>query len=330
MPVVRRATAMQTIFSTAGMPPKDRFRHWRNVCNDRIVPMEQLRLDNEAFEAKIDGARVGGLAFTKFSFRNLRASTTPRTLRHENHRTDHLFVSMVMSGTVRSDQNDRSSTDRAGDFAVRDTNTTWTIEHSGHSEVLAIAIPRERLEDVLGPARIFAGLTVDGHLPATTLARSFLSNLLREGDRLPPHSAERMVGIGIDLIVACLAERLAREAPRPMHGTLVIQRAKAFIEANLGDPTLDPPLLAIAVGVSLRRLQELFHEHGQYISDWIWQRRLEAAATRLADPGCTHLSIGALAYSCGFANQSHFARRFKARYGIAPSEHRHATLISTR
>ncbi|MGU3594154.1 AraC family transcriptional regulator, partial [Methylobacterium brachiatum] len=99
-------------------------------------------------------------------------------------------------------------------------------------------------------ARTFAGLTVDGDLPATLLARSFLANLLREGDRLPPHSAGRMVGIGIDLIVACLAERLAQDAPRPMHGTLVIQRAKASIEANLGDPTLDPPLHAAAVGVS--------------------------------------------------------------------------------
>ena len=329
MPFVQAAPAMQTIFSTAGMAPKDRFRRWRDVSEDRIVPMEQAYLGEEAFDATIDAARVGGVDFTKFSFRNLRASTTPRTLRHENHRTDHLFISMVLSGTVRADQNDRSSTDKAGDFAVRDTNTPWTIEHNGYSEVLAIAVPRERLETALGSARTCAGLTVDGDLPATLLARSFLANLLREGDRLPPHSAERMVGIGIDLIVACLAERLAQEAPRPMHGTLVIQRAKAFIEAHLGDPTLDPPLLAAAVGVSLRRLQELFHEHGQHIADWIWQRRLEAAAARLADPGCTHLSIGTLAYSCGFANQAHFARRFKARYGLVPSEHRHAALMST-
>ena len=321
---------MQTIFSTDGLPPKDRFRHWRDVCEDRIVPMEQSCLGDETFDATIDGASFGGLDFSMFSLRNLRASTTPRTLRHENHRTDHLFVSMVLSGTVRSDQNDRSSTDRAGDFAVRDTNTPWTIEHSGHSEVLAIAIPRQRLESVLGPARIFAGLTVDGDRPVTTLARSFLTNLLHQGDRLPAHSAERMVGVGVDLIVACLAERLAQEVPRPLHGTLVIQRAKAFIEANLGDPTLDPPMLAAAVGVSLRRLQELFHERGQHISDWIWQKRLEAAATRLADPGCTHLSIGALAYGCGFANQAHFARRFKARYGMAPSEHRHAALMNAR
>jgi hypothetical protein len=31
--------------------------------------------------------------------------------------------------------------------------------------------------------------------------------------------------------------------------------------------------------VSLRRLQELFHERGRHISDYIWERRREAAAS---------------------------------------------------
>ncbi|MBE7202702.1 MAG: AraC family transcriptional regulator, partial [Parafilimonas terrae] len=143
---------MQTLFTTDGISPKDRFRHWREVCEDRLVPMAQNCLDDRPFDATIDGTSVGGLVFTKFALRNLRAATTPRTLRHENHKTDHLFMSMVLSGTVRADQNDRSSTDTAGDFAIRDTNTPWTIEHNGYSEVLAIEIPRERLESVLGSA----------------------------------------------------------------------------------------------------------------------------------------------------------------------------------
>jgi len=317
---------MKQIFSTDGVLPKDRFRHWREVCEDRIVPMEQKPLGEGQFDATIDGVSIGGLDFTKFALRNLRASTTSRTLRHENHKTDHLFMSMVLAGTVRADQNDRSSTDGTGDFAIRDTNTPWTIEHDGYSEVLAIAIPRERIENVLGPARLFASLTVEGHQPVATLARSFLTSMLGQADRMPPEVAERMVGVGLDLVVASLAERIAREAPRPIHGTVVVQRAKVFVEANLGDQTLDPPQLAAAVGVSLRRLQELFHERGQHISDWIWERRLAEAAKRLGDPGYLHMPLGSLAYSCGFANQSHFSRRFKERYGLSPRDYRHRAL----
>ncbi|MEE7489400.1 helix-turn-helix domain-containing protein [Methylobacterium oryzae CBMB20] len=317
---------MQTLFSTEGVLEKYRFRLWRDVCEDRLVPMAQTCLNDEPFDATIEGTSIGGLVFTKFALRNLRASTTPRTLRHENHKTDHLFMSVVLSGHVRAHQYDRSSTDRVGDFSIRDTNTPWTIEHSGYSEVLAIGIPRERLEESLGSARLFAGVTVGGDLPTATLTRSFLSSLLSLGDRLTPQVAESLVSTGLDLIVASLAERLAREVRQPVRDSVVMQRARAYIEANLHDPTLDPPRLAAATGVSLRRLQALFSAQGRHISDWIWHRRLEAAAKRLADPGCLHMPLGSLAYGCGFVSQSHFSRRFKERYGLGPRDYRQRAL----
>lgn len=231
-----------------------------------------------------------------------------------------------MRGSVRAEQYGRSSTDNAGDLSIRDTNTPWTIEHDGYSEVLAIQLPRDRLEGLLGSTRRFAGLTVSGHLPTTTLARSFLFNLLRAGDGLTPDTAERMTAVGIDLIAASFAERLAMETPKALHGTLTVQRAKAHIAANLGDPELDPSQVAAAVGVSLRHLQTLFREDGRNVAAWIWQRRLETAAQRLSDPACLHLQVGEVAYRCGFVDQAHFSRRFRDRYGLPPRAYRHAAL----
>ncbi|WP_370693875.1 helix-turn-helix domain-containing protein [Methylobacterium sp. NEAU K] len=181
---------------------------------------------------------------------------------------------------------------------------------------------------MLGSARLYTALTVRSDLGSTALAMRFFQELIRVHRQLAPEAAGRMASIGVDLIVAAIAERLAQEVPRPLHGTVVVQRAKAHVEAHLSDPTLDPPRLAAAMGVSLRRLQELFHERGQHISDWIWQRRLEDAAKRLADPGCAHLPIGTLAYGSGFANQAHFSRRFKDRHGMTPREYRFAALVS--
>lgn len=104
--------------------------------------------------------------------------------------------------------------------------------------------------------------------------------------------------------------------------------ATAHVAANLGDAALDPPQLAAAVGVSLHRLQELFHGRGRDIPDDIWERRLAAAAKRLADPTCAHLSVGMLAYGCGFASQAHFSRRFMERYGMPPRGYRMTSLLS--
>ncbi len=70
------------------------------------------------------------------------------------------------------------------------------------------------------------------------------------------------------------------------------------------------------------RLQQVFQANDENIAEWIWQRRLEVAASRLYDPGSVGFSLGALAYTCGFVSQSHFSRRFKDRYGMPPSEYR--------
>jgi AraC-like DNA-binding protein len=138
-----------------------------------------------------------------------------------------------------------------------------------------------------------------------------------------------MSRIGVDLVIASFAERMAQDLPRDLYGTVVVQRAKHYIEANLRDPTLDPRQLAAAMGISLRRLQELFHREGQHISDWIWERRLKTAELRLKDPTCSHLAIAMIAYDCGFANPAHFSRRFKDRFGLTPREFRHAATVNT-
>ncbi|MCJ2136491.1 helix-turn-helix domain-containing protein [Methylobacterium sp. J-026] len=288
--------------------------------------MDQVYIGDGPFHARVDAATIGNLEFTKFSIRNLRSNSTPRSFRHENSKTDVLFVSLVLSGSVSADQNDHVSTENAGDFSIRDHSMPWTIEHAGYSEMLAIQIPRDRLEGMLGTSRRFTGLTVDGTLPTATLTRSFLCNLARVGEDLAPHAAERMVSVGIDLIIACLAGRMAKEPPKALHGTLTVQRAKAYVAANLGDPNLDPSQVAAAMGVSLRHLQALFRADGRNIAGWIWQRRLEMAAQRLSDPACLNVQVGEVAYRCGFADQAHFSRRFRDRYGVCPREYRHAAL----
>ena len=212
---------------------------------------------------------------------------------------------------------------RVSDGPLRSEAPPRTLRPLGNQS-LYLKMPRERLESVLGPARRYAALTVGAELATATLAMSFFEELSRMHHRLDPVTGARMGSIGVDLIVASIAERIALDAPLPASGDILVQRAKAHVEAHLGDPALDPPRLAAAVRVSLRRLQALFDERGQHVSDWIWQRRLEVAADRLADPTCTHLTIDTLAGGCGFASRAHFSRRFKGRFGLAPSDFRRA------
>ncbi|AWN45491.1 AraC family transcriptional regulator [Methylobacterium terrae] len=318
---------MRKLFSSDDTPSPKRFTTYLDVVRSRFVPAEITPAGDGPFRATIEGVDIGSMLLTRSAVGAHRVEATPLTIRR-HCKQGTLAVVIRLSGTAHSRQYDRAAVQQPGDLTVFDRNRPLIYEYPGPTSSLLIELPRERLEGPLGAAPLFAGLSVPGNLPGASLVRTFFDDLIRVNRQMSPDTAERMIRIGADLIVASLAERLAQETPRPLQGTVIVQRAKAYVEAHLGDPTLDPPQLAAALGVSLRHLQQLFHERGQPIADWLWQRRLEAAARRLSDPGHAHLSIGALAYGCGFVSQAHFARRFKDRYGATPSEYRQTALNS--
>ncbi|MDF2600234.1 MAG: transcriptional regulator, AraC family [Methylobacterium brachiatum] len=318
---------MQPVFTTDGLHPKNSFQIWREVLFERLVPIEIERLDDRPFAGKMEVASVGSLNMSRVTQGALRSETTPNAARHHD-RAGMAVVLFKLAGTSTCLQDGRDSVQKPGDIVVLDHRPAVVTTSAGSQSVF-LELPRERLENMLGPTRLYTALAMGAELASTSLAATFFRELVQVRHRLDPDAAERMSAIGVDLIVACIAERMAKEVPQPLHGTVVVQRAKAYVEAHLGDPTLDPPHLAAAVGVSLRRLQELFHARGQHISDWIWHRRLEVAAKQLADPSGANLQIGAVAFGCGFASQAHFSRRFKEHHGLSPREYRIGALLGT-
>ncbi|SDA09833.1 AraC-type DNA-binding protein [Methylobacterium sp. UNC378MF] len=311
---------MRTLFSTADYKPKDSFRLWRETIFERIVPVELTPAAAHGFAGTLEAAEVGPLLMTRITQSAVTTVATPNTIRqHGKYET--LNVAITLKGRVFCAQDDRTAIQHPGDIVVMDRRPA-TMGSDIDTQTLFVELPRECLERALGSTRRFTALTIGADQVGTSMVTTFFQELVRMAGRLTPDMSNRLSSIGIDLIVASIAERLAHETPRNIQGILIFQRALAHIEAHLGDVNLDPARLAAAVGVSLRHLQALFREQDRNIADWIWRRRLEIAAQRLTDPGFAHLSVGELAYNCGFSTQSHFSRRFKESYGISPSEYR--------
>ena len=316
---------MRRVFTTATLPPRNSFKTWQEVVTERMGPIEQRPLGDGPFAGQIEVGDVGLLKFNRITQSAMRTVITAETVRRQPD--GQIRVNFRLAGTSTFQQHGREAVQRAGDLVVLDHHP-GVLNAGTDGQTLVLALPRERLEGVFGPARLFAALTLNAESASTTLVTTFFQELLSVHHRLSAETAERMTAIGVDLIVASIAERIAQEIPRPLHGSVVVQRAKVYIEAHLGDPNLDPRQLAAAMGVSLRRLQELFHERGHHISDWIWTRRLTVAAQRLTDPARLNLPIGTLAYDCGFTSQAHFSRRFRDRHGLSPRDYRDHALRS--
>jgi AraC-like DNA-binding protein len=89
----------------------------------------------------------------------------------------------------------------------------------------------------------------------------------------------------------------------------------------LADPSIDlrPAALAARLGTTPRTLQRRLAEGGTTLGAVVAEARCRAAAWWLRDGTRPLAEIG---YLCGFADQPHFTRSFRARVGLTPARYR--------
>jgi AraC-like DNA-binding protein/PAS domain-containing protein len=98
-----------------------------------------------------------------------------------------------------------------------------------------------------------------------------------------------------------------------------LRRVHEYIEAHL-EESVDLETLAAAAGLSVFHFARAFKQsEGVTPHSYLLQRRIERAQELLTG---TNLSLAEIALGTGFSDQSHFARHFRERVGVAPSAFR--------
>ena len=108
---------------------------------------------------------------------------------------------------------------------------------------------------------------------------------------------------------------------RDARSVVALRRAVAFIDASAG---LDIGIadIAAAAGMSRRAVQLAFRRHLDTTpTDYLRRVRLDSAHLELLDaaPG-SGVTVTEVAYHWGFSSPSRFAERYRAAYGVSPSE----------
>ena len=95
-----------------------------------------------------------------------------------------------------------------------------------------------------------------------------------------------------------------------------------FIEARLHDPNLTPGVISSALKISPRYLRKLMAQYGETASSYILRRRLEESSKQLKTLLCRTRTVTDIAFSLGFNSTAHFARVFKEKFGVTPTDYR--------
>ncbi|PWK68981.1 helix-turn-helix domain-containing protein [Aminobacter sp. AP02] len=302
-------------FSTSELPINDQFAGWR----DNFAPMLSFSASQDTASG-FDGQQViwdlGSLAFSKIRTQGLQFTSLPGHVRRDP--LDHWMMTLLLDGHSNTVGPTRVLDCDSGLVQVHPLGRPFE-GHVSNSEMLMLIVPRDFCRDAVGTmdAAEFSALdTGMGKLFA-----DFMVGLEASLPTLNPEDLPGLVSAMRAMIVACVAPTADHlEAAQDPLGTVLLERARRFVSANLYDPDLGAEMLRRALGISRTRLYRLFEPTGGVMS-YIQHRRLLDAHAALANQSDGR-KILEIAEERGFSDGADFSRAFKRKFGYSPSDAR--------
>src|SRR5262245_31115816 len=229
---------------------------------------------------------------------------------------DYYYAVFQVAGRSVMTQNDEAVELAVGDVALLDAARPAAC-FAGDSHWLRLQLPRQSLLSHLG-CEPRGDLHARGETPAAHLLFDLVRNANNDdGSAVFPADSYMQLAV-YDFVGALFAP------PDPLavsrHADRLFAHIRDVIKDGFADPDFGPREVAAETRISLRYLQKLFTSRGSTCSEFIYSLRLDHAARLLHRRASLETSqpLSEIAYACGFRDYTHFARRFRNRFGYPP------------
>ncbi|WP_342074979.1 helix-turn-helix domain-containing protein [Yoonia sp. SS1-5] len=311
---------IQTRYNTDDVAPQDRFAYWRESVCDSYV---QLGCDTENrsnFRGLIDIARHSVVSISKVSGLS---HTVERRKRDIRATTDSYFLlSLQTAESSQVTQFGKTAVLNPGDMALYSSTDPYTLKLSDDFSKTVVQLPSAKLIERLPNAEMLTARKIDGQSGIGKLVRENILAFAEHVNTANPMVQSLLQDTLIDLIATGLASHGADKIELSSPEQHVMLRAKSYIRAHLGEPGLDRNMVAAQIGMSVRRLNDIFSKEDTSISAFIRKTRLDAVASDLRDARFQRLSISEIAFRHGFSNLQNFSTIFRTRFGQSPRSYR--------
>ncbi|MGU7781130.1 helix-turn-helix domain-containing protein [Burkholderia sp. PU8-34] len=306
----------EIVISTAHVESGLRGDFWREVTRPFFLSSFADEVNPEAsIRSRAFGA--GTIALISFSAQQCRRD---RKVIVSSDLADYL-VQLVVSGDVTGDFGGPSFRASRGDVFIIDLAKPYvTLSDAGSR--LSVAVPRERLEKMVGRTNLH-GLTLKADWPLTRLLIDYMQGLFSVAGG--PISTEESSAVQ-DALATLVAGNLSGKAPTvsgyPSElGVVLRDRILAYIDEHLRDVELGPQKLMTRFRISRAHLYRAFEKDGG-IALLIREKRLDLAYRMLSAPSfhASGESIKRLSLECGFTSPNNFSRAFRERFGTTPGQ----------
>lgn len=309
---------MQSILTTESVPPRRRADYWEEMVTQQFVPTRCVPAARSAFSAYIRSRDLEAVTLSDVRSHGTDVLRTPQHVARSE--ANYFLLSLQVNGIGRLTQAGRTAILNPGDMALYDTARPYELKFAAEQRQLVLRIPRRELLARCHDAESRVGIRIDGTTPVARLVSDLVRNVAAL-DALPSDRSRRSIASTLmDLVMDGLA---AHGGPRPPEAESArLGDAKRVAQRHLTEPGFSAANWAAAMGISERYLRLLFSRSGRSPAQYLWQQRLDLAASQLRDPNCRRRSITEIALGCGFSDGTHFSHAFRSSFGTTPRRYR--------
>ncbi|WP_043808784.1 helix-turn-helix domain-containing protein [Rhodococcus triatomae] len=318
---------MTIVFDTAAFEAGDRADATCTAMQENSAPSNVTLEDPKTVTSLMEVWSYGDASI----FRSRMSGMTLLRTGKQADRTPSPLIAIAVQevATARYEQGGVRRLVAPGELMVVDLNARYDYSWDTFGSSRCLHVPLDRLD--LPSDVIRGGSAHPERSPIARMISHHISTLTVEGDALSTSPGATALGeAAIDLARALFATAHGGVQARAAMNDTMTTRIRSHVRAHLFDPSMSAESIAAAHGISTRRLYTLCAAAGFSLEQWIIEQRLRRAYEELATARAAAVPISVVARRFGFAGHAHFSRRFRAAYGVTPSEWRDAAASARR
>jgi AraC-like DNA-binding protein/mannose-6-phosphate isomerase-like protein (cupin superfamily) len=236
---------------------------------------------------------------------------------------DCYFGVLLTEGQYKLEQGGREVFLKPGEMTIYDATEPHRVTTPGPFSKILISIPRFLLDERIANISRLTATRLSTVHGAGAITASMISSTVNQLEQLDEASFQALSEPVLELFTLSLQEVVGKIKQMSHHRSQALIRVKQFIACNLTDTDLKAEVIASAMGLSVRYINNLFNEEDTSLMRYLTQQRLACSRHYLASSLYRHLSITEVAMQSGFSNMSHFSRVFHLTYGMPPRAYRY-------
>ncbi len=308
--------------TTQHLKGADKLEFWRDMAGRAVAGCDVSAPSSMDFDITASGIIQHGLSFARIE------SLAPFEILRDPGRSAHgwddsILLFFVKSGRMLVHQDGRSRVVNSGDGVTLVADRPSTVKIEAAHATSAIRLPRA----LMGRAPELASATARTLSDAPGMGRllfNFANSLCEDVHAMDALLVSRLAQSFTNLLDAsyCAMSGAQQKHPRAVSKERALQRIKAFVELHLFDPRLTVDAIAAQFRFSRRYLYKLFELEETSPARYIWDQRLDRAATALGQLSHADVPVKSIAYTHGFSDVAHFSTAFRARFQETPTQYR--------